>query len=135
MLSSSPQLSSFYQALKAANLSRVPGNEVTLFAPTDQAFSAAVMSGQLFQLLASGPGSSDPGAAAAGGSAGPPGSMDQQQQTALEGLLLDLIAPGRWTTDPLGSLASSGNGSLLMASGHYADVTRTGAGRRGGGGS
>ncbi|EFN53471.1 hypothetical protein CHLNCDRAFT_136745 [Chlorella variabilis] len=42
-----PQLVSFASALRQANLSSVPGQQVTIFAPSNQAFNTAVYSGRV----------------------------------------------------------------------------------------
>ncbi|KAL4459138.1 hypothetical protein ABPG75_014003 [Micractinium tetrahymenae] len=56
MLVRTPQLASFVSALRMANLSSIPGDQVTICAPSNQAFNAAVYSGKVTrdQLQASG---------------------------------------------------------------------------------
>lgn len=47
LLRGTPRLGAFFRALKAANVTRVPGDQITVFAPDDDALAAAISSGQL----------------------------------------------------------------------------------------
>ncbi|KAI7842164.1 hypothetical protein COHA_004187 [Chlorella ohadii] len=81
LIVSTPQLVSFANALRQANLSSIPGEQVTIFAPSNQAFNAAVFSGTV--------------------------TRDQlQDPTFLRGLVLASIVPQRLTTSDLASAGS-----------------------------
>lgn len=122
LLAAAPQLSTFRDALRAGGLAAVPGGNTTVFAPSNAAFTAALLSGRLWQTLGT-------GAAAAAGAAGPgpatPGSAADgtappQQQASMQALLMDHLAPGRYELADLQQLAScnaTGSGSTGAGSG------------------
>ncbi|PRW59362.1 ubiquitin-conjugating enzyme E2 34-like [Chlorella sorokiniana] len=92
LIVSTPQLVSFANALRQANLSSIPGEQVTIFAPSNQAFNAAVFSGIVTR-------------------------EQLQDPTFLRGLVLASIVPQRLTTSDLASA-----GSLTAADGQQLPV-------------
>ncbi|PRW56503.1 O-acetyl-ADP-ribose deacetylase MACROD2 isoform X2 [Chlorella sorokiniana] len=94
LLGSTPQLSTFQDALSAANLSSISGEQLTVFAPSSAAFTAALLSGQLWESLA-------------------PSASEMRQ------LLLDHIVTGRRLTlaDLQQLAASGGNASDAFSDG------------------
>lgn len=122
LLAAAPQLSTFRDALRASSLAAVPGGNLTIFAPSNAAFTAALLSGQLWQTLgtsaaaaagAAGPGTAAPGAAA-------DGTALPQQQATMQALLMDHMAPGRYELADLQQLAAcnaTGNSSAGGGSG------------------
>ena len=129
LLGALPSLSTFRDALAAASLAGIPGGQVTVFAPSNAAFTTALLSGQLWQEL----GSTLAAAAAADSSLGAPRSASPdpaapanspQLAAAIQRLLLDHIAPGRLTLADLQSLAAGAGGTaaLQMVSGRNATV-------------
>eukprot|EP00887_Chlorella_sp_A99_P007011 scaffold2.g7011.t1 len=78
-----PQLAAYANALKLANLSSVPGDQITIFAPSSQAFNAAVQQGDV--------------------------TREQLGDPAfLSGLLANTIVPGRRAPSPLAALSQRG---------------------------
>ncbi len=100
----------------------MPGGNLTIFAPSNAAFTAALLSGQLWQTLgtsaaaaagAAGPGTATPGAAA-------DGTALPQQQATMQALLMDHMASGRYELADLQQLAAcnaTGNSSAGGGSG------------------
>lgn len=114
LLAAAPQLSTFRDALRAGNLSAVPGGSLTVFAPSNAAFTAALLSGQLWQTLGTGAaaaaGAGGPGSTPAKGPAVPSTAADgatlPQQPAAMQAVLLDHLAAGRYELADLEQLAS-----------------------------
>ncbi|KAI3424098.1 hypothetical protein D9Q98_009460 [Chlorella vulgaris] len=106
LIVNTPQLISFANALRQANLSSIPGTQVTIFAPSNQAFSAAKANGVL--------------------------TPEQLQDPALlKQLILASIVPRRLTAADLlsaGSVTAEGGQQLPVAS-PSAGQLMVGAGR------
>ncbi|KAL4427126.1 hypothetical protein ABPG77_001130 [Micractinium sp. CCAP 211/92] len=85
LLVRTPQLASFVSALRMAGLASIPGNQVTICAPSNQAFNAAVYSGKV--------------------------TRDQlQDPNYLRGLIIASIVPARAT---LAQMVALGNVTVL----------------------
>ncbi|EFN55214.1 hypothetical protein CHLNCDRAFT_134449 [Chlorella variabilis] len=99
VLRSAPQLSTLSDALRAADLQRVAGDQVTVFAPSNAAFTSALLSGRLWELLTP----NQAAAVASGGTSGTGGPV----AAAMQQLLLDHLAPGRLLVADLERLAAA----------------------------
>lgn len=115
-------------APRTASLCCATAPPPAVFAPSNAAFTAALLSGSLWQQLL--PGAAADGASAADGVTGDGGAAFSRPM--MQRLLLDHVAPGRWTLEALQQLTANSSSSgdsgcggalLTMASGRQANVT------------